>query len=85
MERIYLEWGLVMKAMLVIAFIAAFVASPTFNPRHVNRKPYNCPICLSFWSGCVVGLALLFFTPHGWVLPFVAALLSKSIYEFIHS
>ena len=40
------------------------------NLVHLNRKPFNCPLCFTFWSS-LIGLGLLTQTPW-WETIFIA-------------
>lgn len=43
---------------LVIAYIAGYLFTEFFNPI-IDKKPFNCRPCFSFWANVILDIALM--------------------------
>lgn len=73
-----------MLVLLSIACMSVIITSFINYPEWLNRKPFNCVVCLAYWAALAAqiysGVSLLevLFTPF--IVAYVAYMLKKSLY-----
>lgn len=53
------------------------------NKLHLNVKPFNCVLCLSFWIGVIV--AVIGLNPIGGVIPLAASFIAVALSRWFDS
>ena len=73
-----------MLILLSIAFMSVIVTSFITYPKWLDRKPFNCVICLAYWAAfsyqIYIGADLFEVIFYPFVVSYISYMLKKTLY-----